>query len=107
MALLKEVNWKGFTPNHWRILNRRPNDEANTTTVTFGLFKNKNTWQALGFSALLPEANVQLIFPGSELTKAQCYEAAKLPQMRTVPDPNNPGQTIEVDINPLTGAIDD
>ena len=113
MALLKDYPWKGYSPQHWRIIDRKIIEVSDTqlqTICSFGVWKNKTTYQSQPtnnkLQDLLPIGPVVLAFVG-ELTKTQCYNQAKLPVYASIPDPNNLGQFIQIDTNPLTGAIDD
>lgn len=109
-ALKKDYPWKGYTPQHWRIINRQPNEDSDTVTVTMGVWKNKATYDAQPAGNkrqdMLP-ITISRTFTGSELTKAQILELFKLSYMVQQPDPANPGQFIMVESNPLVGAVDD
>lgn len=93
MAFIKNFLWKGYTPNYWFIHSRLINEEAGTTYVKFGCYKNKVTREADVTAAgqknranMLPVSFVekQVTVQGTDYTKAQLYPLCKASDMREV-----------------------
>lgn len=102
MALNKAYDWKGWTPQHWRILDRRVVEQAENvykTICQFGLWKNLSTYQAqtdpFKREFVVPAGPFEMAFDG-DLSKSQCYELAKTTELLSNGQPN-----------PMFGATDE
>ena len=90
MAFLKPKNFKGYNdnlaPEYWLIHQKEENEANQTTYVKFGCYRNKATRNLDKLpdgtktkELMLPYAhiNVEMVLPGTDLTKAQIYTLAK------------------------------
>jgi len=104
MALIKAFEWKGYTPGYWIIIDRIIDDNASTTLLRFGCYKNKvqrNIDKDISNKErgnMLPLLEKLVVIVGTSNTKTQCYTLAKTSDLREV-------IITPAVLNPTTGEI--
>jgi hypothetical protein len=75
MALIKEVQYKGFTSNYWKIMKTTEDVIANRTSVRMGLYKDQDArTEGIGNTLL----NQSYDLDGIDKTRASIYSEIKL-----------------------------